>query len=176
MKRILILGTALLLSAVSFAQHSEEIKVVKKTDVPEVVVNSVEEDYPDLGVIDWYSVPELVDFSKWEIEFDSDPYFKTHKADNYGVLLKGNDFKKYLVYDKSGKLERSKETITDAQLPVTIKNSLSNGEYKNWKVVGDKEKIIMGDTSRVYYRVKLKNGNMTKVVYFDLMGNTFHER
>lgn len=175
MKQLVILGMTLLAGTVAFAQ-SEMVKIIRKSDVPEVVVNTVEEDYPNADLVEWYSVPELIDFDNWKVATYRDAYFKDHKPDRYAVMLKTNDSKEILIYDKDGKLISSKETVVDGQLPITIKNELAKDKYKNWTVVGDKEKIRMGDTDKEYYRVKLSKGNKTKYVYFDLVGNTFHER
>ncbi len=155
-----------------FAQHTQTLKIIKKAEVPEVVVNTVEEYYPNENEVVWYSVSSAIEEPVWEVDFDEDDYFKTHKADQYSVLMKGTNYKRYMVYDKNGKLVRMKETVKDSQLPVAIINTLKK-DYKGWTPIGNKEKIVEGLHNKMYFKVKLQKGNQKQIVFFDLVGNTF---
>ncbi len=159
------------------SQNKEKITLIEKSEVPELLIDAVTTQYPTMEMTAWYSIPTLIDFSDWEVEFDQQELSDQHKPDNYSVMLRGEHYKKYIVFDKDGNVLRVKEIIEDKALPKSIRKQLKKGAYKDWKIVGDKEKIIIGENNReLYYKIKLKKDQETHALYFDLEGNKYHLR
>lgn len=169
--KIITIGTFLLVANFAFAQTKEEVAVIQKKEVPELVVNTFEEVFPKEDTVVWYSVPAVIEEPVWEVDLIEDD-FLPKKTNHYSAMVKGKDYKRYVVYDVEGNIVRMKETADGVELPVSIKTKLAK-DYKGWKVVGDEERIIVGRTNAVYFKVKLQKGNEKQIVYFDLVGNTF---
>ncbi len=161
----------LLIANFASAQTKEEVAIIKKTEVPELVVNTFEEVFPKEDAVVWYSVPSIIEEPAWEIDLVEDDFVPATSR-RYSAMITGKDYKKYVVYDAEGNIVRMKETKQNIELPAEVKAKLAKN-YKDWKIVGDEERIIIGRTNAMYFKVKLQKGNEKQIVYFDLVGNTF---
>lgn len=69
-------------------------------------------------------------------------------------------------YSKEGRLVRIFQNFEDIPLPRVIRHKLYR-DYKGWEMISNKSVATFNEESkfnRVVYRIKLKNGNQTKIV------------
>jgi hypothetical protein len=96
--------------------------------------------------------------------------------DRYLVQLKnkeGNDL--WAVYSANGDLIESREITSNTSLPENVREKLANSQYKDWKVVGDKEIIRFyhdhnKSSVEQHFRVTLEKGNVKRSVSFNFQG------
>jgi len=143
---------------------------LKENQIPKTLVNSVTKDFSEGKPIEWQNFPFIFKKYGWVIE-DTANY--TLKPEYFYVLIKAKDGSKLnAVYSPDGKLIRSREILRTAPLPTEIAATLAKSEYKDWEVVGDKERITdySANISR-HYVIKIRKNKKTKVLYFDVKGN-----
>lgn len=100
------------------------------------------------------------------------------KLDRYEVNMKnkeGHDL--WAVYSAKGELIESREASADVAMPKHVQLALVNSQYKDWKVVGDKEIIKYyhdRDVSSVeqHFRVTVEKDNVKRSISFNFEGNT----
>jgi hypothetical protein len=138
---------------------------IKKEDVPKEVTESFTIIYPQEQIVNWYSYPYY-----WDIEMDDSPmdtitYVEYLYPEFYEVdfIREGRTHKS--IFSREGKLLHTKKTIKDEEFPQAVKNSLKNGEYKDWTVVGEKEKIEK-DGKESVYKVKVEKGKQKQVLFY----------
>ena len=172
MKKIFFAAIFLAIATMSFAQTQTTIfsAKLKKEKVPVVIIESIEEDFPDFTITEYYGVPMDVVDDVWFI--DEDRNAEDEDFDTYSVLLKGKKSYINATYDKEGNLLSSREKLTDALLPYTIRVAVGT-HFPGWAVIGDK--IIMtthkGHVKKAHYKVKLKKDNKEFYALFDASGN-----
>jgi hypothetical protein len=128
------------------AQEIKEKKYSKK-DLPAVVLNSFQKEYPKASIKE-VSMETEKGVEYWEIE-----------------SVDGK-VKRDLLYTADGKKAEAEETIEMSQVPAVVKSTLA-GEYPKGKV--DKaEKVMKG--SSVTYEFHLKDGGKSHEVVIDTNG------
>ena len=170
MKKIIVLATLLAIASWSFAQEVLFTAKLKKEEVPIVVSQSVEEDFPDGTMIEYYGIPVDIVEDVW--------YVKASQADNekdydtYYISLSGKNGQLHAVYDKDGNLMSEHQVLKDAPLPHIIQKAVGK-HFPGWAL--GKDKIIMtthqGEHNKVLYKVQLNKGNENFDAVFDANGN-----
>ena len=69
--------------------------------------------------------------------------------------------------------DKDRQAISVADLPSSVRDQLQGQDYTGWTVANAYKKEKDGQTM---YMVELKNGNETKKVKFDAMGNKIKEK
>jgi hypothetical protein len=140
-----------------------ETLTLKKGNIPAPVQKAAEQLFQGNTQVAWGSFPyELKDYG-WLVNKDfNDP------IDHYEIRFKAKDGSDiWAVFESTGELIKCKVINREAPIPVKIRTSLSAGEYKNWKIVGDVMQI-KSTQKKVdeHYAVKLEKDNMKKILYY----------
>jgi hypothetical protein len=98
--------------------------------------------------------------------------------DRYEVQMKskeGHDL--WAVYTANGELVESREAAKDVAVPTKIQKELANSQYKDWKIVGNKEIIKYyhdhsNSTSSVeqHFRLTVEKDNVRRSISFNYQG------
>ena len=169
MKKIIVLGTMLLISSMAFAQTELMQAKLKKGEVPEKVIQSLQRDFPEDIVKSYFGVPvELVgDALFWHTNKNVDD----HDFDIYSISLKSKNADFNATYDKQGKLLSKYEMLKDKALPTQVLASIAK-DFAGW-IIGNDKMILTAykdQQEKVHYKVKLTQGNMHNWVVFDQEG------
>jgi hypothetical protein len=83
----------------------------------------------------------------------------------------------WAVYTAKGELVESREASSNIAMPANVIDALSKSQYKDWKVVGDKEIIRFyhdHDNSSVeqHFRVTVQKDNVKRSISFNFQGAT----
>jgi hypothetical protein len=182
MKKLLFTGVALLLFAVPImAQVDHDYNPndvvpkpgpnLSKEQVPASVVKAASTDF-DLAKPDtWTKFP----FALKEYGWVYDKAASDVKPDRYEVSMKatnGDDL--YAVYSAEGVLIATREVNENAPVPASVLAELANSQYKDWKIVGNKEIIkYYHDKNSVeqHFRVTVEKGNVKRSISFNYQAN-----
>jgi hypothetical protein len=98
--------------------------------------------------------------------------------DRYEVTMKNSQgHELWAVYAANGDLVESREVAKDVLMPRHVQLALANSQYKDWKVIGDKEIIKYyhdHDTKSVeqHFRLTVQKDNVTRSISFNFEGNS----
>lgn len=99
------------------------------------------------------------------------------KLDRYEVTMKNKEgHELWAVYSAEGKLVESREASKDVAMPSNVQVALAKSQYKDWKVVGDKEIIKYyhdGVNTNVeqHFRLTVEKDNVKRTISFNFQGN-----
>jgi hypothetical protein len=168
---LLILAVAVNMSAQQIKARGpkrelrSERKKLKQTDVPKEVIETFTAIYPKEQIIDWYAYPYY-----WDIEMDDSPldtitYVEYLYPEFYEVefIKEGKTHKS--IFSRPGKLLHTRKLIKDEEIPQQIVNSLKKGDYKDWNMVGEKERIEK-ESSEPLYKLKVEKGRERQVLFY----------
>ena len=99
------------------------------------------------------------------------------KLDRYEVTMKtksGNDL--WAVYTAKGELIETREASMNVPVPANVMLALSKSQYKDWKIVGDKEIIRFfhdnnNNSVEQHFRITLEKDNVKRSVSFNFQKN-----
>lgn len=171
MKRLMLMAVCSALCMHSaFAQAEDELLVakLKKEEVPAVIIQSVERDFPEMAVTAWNAIP--VSMYGEELIVRSSPPNKNY--DTYSITLSGKGLNSQATYDKHGNLLHFTEWAKNIPLPEPVEKSIGM-HFPGWAVVGDKEHITVkrGNHKRELYKVQLEQNKERQHVVMDARGN-----
>lgn len=174
MKKLVFLVSAFLVFSIPIlAQEmvSEEVPVesltLKKGNIPPPIINAAEQLFQGSTQVGWGSFPyELKDYG-WSVNKDYN-----EPIDHYELKLKGKDGSDiFAVFESTGELIRYKVINKKAPVPAAIVKSIEQGEYKDWRIVGDVMQIVSKQKKVVeHYAVKIDKGSQQKTLYFTMKG------
>ena len=121
---------------------------ITKEQVPAAVLNSAQTQFDMSNSGTWSKFPFALKEYGWVYDVGASDI----ALDHYEVIMKnkqGHDL--WAVYYAKGELIESREASKDVAMPSNIQVELSKSQYKDWKVVGDKEII------RYYHDHDVKN-------------------
>jgi hypothetical protein len=83
----------------------------------------------------------------------------------------------WAVYAANGDLVESRETANNVAMPANVQQALAKSQYKDWKVVGDKEIIKYyhdhnESSVEEHFRITVEKDNVKKSISFNFQGNT----
>jgi hypothetical protein len=166
MKKLSIMAIALFIVGGVLAQGAKvTTKKIAKKAVPNAVITSIETDYPDAVVEEFYAVPIKV----YETQYKTTTSNTLEEGDainHYRVLVKAKNVTKYMTFDKDGNFLQSREVIKDGKLPENV-NAAIYKKYANWTIDATKE-VVKTDIkgSDMLYRVGISNNGSKKRVLF----------
>jgi hypothetical protein len=147
---------------------------ITKEQVPAAVIKAAETrfDMSDKGT--WSKFPYALKEYGWVYDVGASDI----KLDRYEVSMTtkdGHDL--WAVYTAKGELVESREASSNIAMPANVIDALSKSQYKDWKVVGDKEIIRVyhdHDNSSVeqHFRVTVQKDNVKRSISFNFQGAT----
>ena len=147
---------------------------ITKEQVPAAVLKAAQTrfDIADKGT--WSKFPYALKEYGWVYDVGASDI----KLDRYEVrMLTTNGHELWAVYTAKGELVESREAASNIPVPANVMESLSKSQYKDWKVVGDKEIIRFfhdHDNSSVeqHFRVTVEKDNAKRSISFNYQGAT----
>ena len=166
----LMLG--ILMTGLSIQTYAQDVVFkakLDKEDLPTVVLEAVETDFPDYTVTEYAALPvELVDediFVNTDISPDA-------KYDTYQLVLKqGNGNTMEAAYDMDGKLIETLEHLKNVTPPSAVRNSIASA-FPGWTIEKDTFKMVhySGKNAKERYKLILGKKNDKMKVYTDQNG------
>ncbi len=162
----------LLFMGMALPSYSQDVLYeakLKKMDVPTVVIDAVERDYPGLTVDEYTAVP--VEYVEDDVFLNKD-LLKNRDYETYEVSFVGKGDNIDATYNKIGKRVSVTEHLKNVAPPMEVRETLAK-TYPGWTIKEDSYKLTSynGDAVRSRYRFELKKGDQTKRVYTDEHGN-----
>lgn len=153
----------------SFAQDVLFDVKLKKEEVPNVIIESVEEDFPDFIVEEYRPVP---------LEFIGEDVIVNRNInsnddyDTYQITFKGKGERLVATYNKDGKLLSTVENGKNIAPPISVDNAVEKA-YPEWIITKDNYKIVhyTGSKKIERYKLVLENSGKKIRVYTDASGN-----
>jgi hypothetical protein len=147
---------------------------ITKEQVPAEVLKAATRQFDLDNPASWSKFPYALKEYGWVYDVGASDI----KLDHYEVSLKnkeGHDL--WAVYTADGQLIESREASKDVAMPSNVQLALAKSEYKDWKVVGDKEIIRYyhdKDNSSVeqHFRVTVEKDNVKRTISFNFQGNS----
>jgi hypothetical protein len=145
-----------------------ESLTLKKDQVPKPIIDAVKSDFKSDQAFTYGKFPYVLKKYAWVV----DPDQANKKPDFYEVYIKSNDGSDiWAIYNPDGKIVESKTIRKDANLPMNVDQALAKSQYKDWKVVGDKELIKYFDTKNnveEHVKVTVEKSGQKKNITFNL--------
>ncbi|MDB5012675.1 MAG: hypothetical protein JWQ25_877 [Daejeonella sp.] len=145
---------------------------VKNEDQSKIVIDSIKKKFPEPVVNVLTKIPAKTYGKEWNVYISEESEAET--PDYYEVEIKAANGYQTAVYDGSGNLLKLKQIIKNADLPEAVRNTITT-KYKDWKVIGDEERISNAAKFNVNYKVKLKKGILRKTVFISPEGEIKNE-
>jgi hypothetical protein len=145
---------------------------ITKEQVPAAVLKAATTQFDMSNPATWSKFPYALKEYGWVYDVGASDL----KLDRYEVQLKnkeGHDL--WAVYSADGNLIESREAANNVAMPLNVQQALANSQYKDWKVVGDKEIIKYyydHNTSNVeqHIRLTVEKDNVKKSISFNFQG------
>jgi hypothetical protein len=144
---------------------------LSKDQVPASVIKAASIDFNLSKPETWTKFPYALKEYGWVYDKDAADV----KPDRYEVSMKatnGDDL--YAVYSSDGVLITTREVNNNAPVPASVLEALSKSQYKDWKIVGNKETIkYYHDKKNVeqHFRVTVEKDNVKRTVSFNYQAN-----
>jgi len=161
-----------LLAQVDHDQRENEIipnesLTLKKEQIPTAIVKAVQQDFATGQAFTWGKFPYVLEKYGWIVAADA----VNQKPDRYEVNIKAHDGSDiYAIYSPDGTIIQSRIIRKNAALPSNVIQALGKSQYKDWKVVGDKELIRYYNTKKdveEHYRITVEKNNVKKTISFN---------
>jgi len=144
-----------------------ESLVLKKDQVPQPIINAVKSDFRNGDAFRWGKFPYVLEKYAWVVVNDE----ANKKPDFYEVYIKADDGSDiYAVYLPDGTIKESRTIRKDAPLPGSVDQKLAKSQYKDWKIIGDKELIKYYNSKNdieEHVKVTVEKNNMRKNLSFN---------
>lgn len=151
--------------------ESEEVPVesltLKKDQVPPAIVKAVTSDFQNGQAFMYGKFPYVLEKFAWVIDQDA----KELKPDLFEAYIKTSDGSRiYAIYKPDGTIVQSRTIRVNAALPRDVGEALAKSQYKDWKVVGDKEFIKYFNSKNnieEHVKVTVEKDNVKKNISFN---------
>jgi hypothetical protein len=144
---------------------------LSKDQVPASVIKAASTDFNLSKPETWTKFPYALKEYGWVY----DKAASDVKPDRYEVSMKatnGDDL--YAVYSSDGVLITTREVNNNAPVPASVMDELSKSQYKDWKIVGNKETIrYYHDKNSVeqHFRLTVEKNNVKRSISFNYQAN-----
>lgn len=138
-----------------------------KGEVPPAVVQALKRDFNIDNPISWMKFPYALQEYGWVYDKGASDV----KPNNFEAAMKskkGNDL--FAVYSADGRLIATREMVANIPVPAYILESLSKSQYKDWKIVGNKEFIqYFHDQNSIekHFRLTVEKDNVKRSISFN---------
>ena len=142
---------------------------ITKEQVPAAVLKSVNTMFDKNNPVTWSKFPFALKEYGWVYDVGASDL----KLNHYEVTMKtptGGEM--WAVYNAEGNLIETREVTNNVPLPRYVQEQLANSQYKDWKVVGDREVIKYfhdqdATSAEQHLRVTLQKDNSKRSVSFN---------
>jgi len=142
---------------------------ITKEQVPAAVLKAVNTRFDKNKPETWSKFPFALKEYGWVYDVGASDI----KLNHYEVTMKtpqGDDL--WAVYNSEGELIETREVMKDVTLPMYVRDQIANSQYKDWKVVGDKEIIQYfhdrdASSAEQHLRVTLEKDKTRRSVSFN---------
>jgi hypothetical protein len=147
---------------------------ITKDQVPAEVLKAATRQFDLNNPASWSKFPYALKEYGWVYDVGASDI----KLDHYEVTLKNKEgHELWAVYTSDGQLIESREASKDVAMPGNVQLALAKSQYKDWKVVGDKEIIRYyhdRDNASVeqHFRVTVEKDNVKRTISFNFQGNS----
>ncbi len=147
-------------------------KTINKAQLPKEVEDSYNRTNQTVPIVAVNAYPYYWDNQAQYYDFDADQdtlkeYAQDPLAPEYYEVEYVKDDQDYKsVYAKDGTLMHTSRIIKDSELPKAVASAFRKSEYKDWDIVGEKEKINKKNPDQDIYKIKVKKGEETHVLRF----------
>jgi hypothetical protein len=147
---------------------------ITKDQVPAAVLNAVNTKFNLKDVKTWSKFPYALKEYGWVYDQASEDM----KLNRYEVTMKTqNGGELWAVYGANGDLIETNELNVNVELPQSVMESLSKSQYKDWKVVGNKEIIKYyhdhnESSVEQHYRITVEKDKVRKSISFNYQTST----
>jgi hypothetical protein len=152
---------------------NDRIPVVRtslsKDQVPAAVLASVNKKFDKLDKLTWSKFPYALKEYGWVYDVGASDIALNH----FEVQMKTtNGDELWAVYDANGNLIETNEVSKNIMLPADIQQKIANSQYKDWKIVGNKETVRyyhdQNDASvEQHLRVTVEKDNVKRSISFN---------
>jgi len=145
---------------------------ITRDQVPPAVIKSAQTRFDMGNSATWSKFPYALKEYGWVYDVGASDVV----LDRYEVTLKNKQNRElWAVYTAKGDLVESREIANDVAMPANILEALSKSQYKDWKVVGNKEIIKYyhdHDNSSVeqHFRLTVEKDGVKKSISFNFKG------
>jgi hypothetical protein len=142
---------------------------ITKEQVPAAVIKAAQTAFDLSNSATWSKFPYALKEYGWVYDVGASDL----ALDHYEVTMKnkqGRDLS--AIYSDKGELIESRELSSNVAMPANIQEALSKSQYKDWKVVGDKELIRYyhdGDMKKVeqHFRLSVEKDGVKRSISFN---------
>jgi hypothetical protein len=147
---------------------------ITKDQVPAVVLKAVNTQFDKNNPITWSKFPFALKEYGWVYDVGASDV----NLNRYEVTMKtntGDDL--WAVYTANGELVETREVSKNTAIPPSIMTALSNSQYKDWTVVGDKEIIKFyhdhnQSSIEQHFRLTIEKNNVKRSISFNNQAKT----
>jgi len=162
-------------TSLSLAAHSQdEAMIIKASNqinkkmTPQQVIDSLNAHFPNAQAVKYYKAPPDVVARGWTVSTE-DNFSHGDQIDYYTISFKNADLQYYGLFEADGRLIRSKQENTVANVPDAVKTSVQNlaASHPGWKVVSKKYfKNLDSNSMTEYYEIIATDGTKVKSLYY----------
>jgi len=147
---------------------------ILKEEVPAAVVKAVSVQFDRNTPITWSKFPYALKEYGWVYDIGSENL----KLDRYEVTMKtANGSELWAVYSNKGDLIQSREVSSNIQIPKEVMDEFLKSEYKDWKIVGNKEVIkfyhdhdLNKNDVEQHFRITVQKDDVKRSISFNWQG------
>lgn len=167
MKKSLLILAMIGLGFQSYAQDVLYSATLKRGDVPEVVLKSIETNFPNYIVKDYNAVP--VNYVGGNVYVNND--VDLSDVGSYQVTVSTKDKSLVANLDENGKLMSTVENIKDTPPPMAVSRAIA-AAYPGWMIGKDNFHMVSYANGKTveHYKFVLSKDGKKKRVYTDING------
>ena len=145
---------------------------IKREEVPAAVIKAAQTQFDMSNSGTWSKFPYALKEYGWVYDVGASDV----KLNRYEVTLKnkdGNDL--WAVYTAKGELVETREVSANVPIPANVQEALSKSQYKDWKVLGNKEIIRFyhdhdNNSVEQHFRLTVEKDNVKRSISFNFQG------
>jgi hypothetical protein len=145
---------------------------ITKDQVPAAILKAAQTKFDLNNSATWSKFPYALKEYGWVYDVGA----SNIKLDRYEITMKnkdGNDL--WAVYTAKGELTETREASVNVPVPANVMQELSKSQYKDWKIVGDKEIIRFyhdhnNSSVEQHFRLTVEKDNVRRSISFNFQG------
>jgi hypothetical protein len=150
----------------------ENTSLLTKDQIPAAILKAAQTKFDINNSATWSKFPYALKEYGWVYDVAA----SNIELDRYEVEMKTKEGDElWAVYTSKGELVESREVNNNTPIPANIQEALSKSQYKDWKVVGNKEIIRYyhdHNNSNVeqHFRLTVEKDNVKRSISFNFEG------
>jgi hypothetical protein len=151
----------------------ENTSLLTKDQIPAAILKAAQTKFDINNSATWSKFPYALKEYGWVYDVAA----SNIELDRYEVVMKTKEGDElWAVYTLKGELVESREVNNNTPIPANIQEALSKSQYKDWKVVGNKEIIRYyhdHNNSNVeqHFRLTVEKDNVKRSISFNFEGS-----